>query len=521
MSDMFMCTKLGAAVLLAAGTGMMIASESSAQVSPHAKSFTGADFRRDTTQPVAVSKTIHRNLAAAQGGIAGPCPNPDNDCCSASPTGTPGCSDPDCCNIICGCDAFCCSTVWDAYCAGSGYVPGCGAALLCEQCAFSCPKGETPPPNDECENATDGGTLGFGGSANYTGDLDCAGPDCPLFTLGEGNAWITFTLTEASNSVSLSYCGSVNNSGGPIGDAWLNLARECPCATFTAAGQFAFSCPDGNVEITWPDLPAGQYWYPVLHEEAFGANGNYNITVTVSEGVPVCPNPDHDCVTTGTPGCSDDACCDTVCAVDAFCCATAWDGICVSEAQQLCAFEPPANDACADRLSVSEVCLLGFSTVGATTDGPSHGACVDVAGDGSVNQDIWYNYTASCTGDATVALCGSGFDTKLAVYNGCSCSVSDANLIGCNDDDASCGGNGLQSSLTFPVTAGSCYKIRIGGFGTAVGNGVLTINNSGTPCGGGSSCTGDVTGVGGGAPDGVVDVNDLLAVINNWGACDN
>ena len=43
----------------------------------------------------------------------------------------------------------------------------------------------------------------------------------------------------------------------------------------------------------------------------------------------VCPNPDHDCCTTGTPGCSDQACCELACSLDPFCCSTAWDTFCV------------------------------------------------------------------------------------------------------------------------------------------------------------------------------------------------
>ena len=36
------------------------------------------------------------------------------------------------------------------------------------------------------------------------------------------------------------------------------------------------------------------------------------------------------------PGCSDAACCQTVCNVDPFCCSTMWDGVCVSAASALC-----------------------------------------------------------------------------------------------------------------------------------------------------------------------------------------
>lgn len=45
-----------------------------------------------------------------------------------------------------------------------------------------------------------------------------------------------------------------------------------------------------------------------------------------------------------------------------------------------------------------------------------------------------------------------------------------------------------------------------------------TPGSDNLPCGG-SSCTGDLTGTGGGMPDGVVDVFDLFNLLNNWGPC--
>jgi hypothetical protein len=38
------------------------------------------------------------------------------------------------------------------------------------------------------------------------------------------------------------------------------------------------------------------------------------------------------CIANGTPGCYDVDCCNAVCAIDPFCCDTAWDGICADEA---------------------------------------------------------------------------------------------------------------------------------------------------------------------------------------------
>ncbi|HMN97312.1 MAG TPA: hypothetical protein PKC43_05990, partial [Phycisphaerales bacterium] len=64
-----------------------------------------------------------------------------------------------------------------------------------------------------------------------------------------------------------------------------------------------------------------------------------------------CPASDHDCCTTGGPGCTDAECCALVCKIDPFCCEVAWDQICVSEAEKLCGLIcggvcPPSDHDC-------------------------------------------------------------------------------------------------------------------------------------------------------------------------------
>ena len=52
----------------------------------------------------------------------------------------------------------------------------------------------------------------------------------------------------------------------------------------------------------------------------------------------VCVQGTGDCCSAnGGLGCEDTDCTTLVCAVDAFCCAVAWDGLCASEAHDLCA----------------------------------------------------------------------------------------------------------------------------------------------------------------------------------------
>ncbi|MCX6266437.1 MAG: T9SS type A sorting domain-containing protein [Bacteroidetes bacterium] len=125
----------------------------------------------------------------------------------------------------------------------------------------------------------------------------------------------------------------------------------------------------------------------------------------------------------------------------------------------------PANNLCANATWINEVGALPFNTTNATNDGPSV-PC------GSTDPDlnIWYNYTATFTGEAVVSLCGSSYDTRLNIFNGVGCTPL-APLLFCSDDFC-----GLQSQITFNVISGSIYKILVGGFSsTAFGPGYLTI----------------------------------------------
>ena len=123
----------------------------------------------------------------------------------------------------------------------------------------------------------------------------------------------------------------------------------------------------------------------------------------------------------------------------------------------------PPNDDCDDAKSVSNVTGLAFDTTNATQDGPMH----------YMNSpNVWYCYTATCTGCATISLAGSSFDTKLAVYDGCDCYPAGGDLIKSNDDF-----DGQQSQITFPVKAGNQYLIEVGGFNASVtGQGMINIS---------------------------------------------
>ncbi|MFC1765457.1 LamG domain-containing protein, partial [Planctomycetota bacterium] len=140
-----------------------------------------------------------------------------------------------------------------------------------------------------------------------------------------------------------------------------------------------------------------------------------------------------------------------------------------AEIERLATLGGGSNDECAHATPIGEVINQPFDTREATYDG--QGRCMR-------SPNIWYCYTASCTGIATVSLCSSQYDTMLAVYKGCICDQDVSRLLGCNDDFC-----GLQSELSIQVVAGDSYLIEIGGYGNRTGEGVLTITCEGEQAG--------------------------------------
>jgi hypothetical protein len=139
-------------------------------------------------------------------------------------------------------------------------------------------------------------------------------------------------------------------------------------------------------------------------------------------------------------------------------------------------FTPP-NDNCANASTVFDGTTL-FSTVNATTDGPDEPTNCNFSAYTNIGNDIWFRWTATASGTATVSTCGSSFDTKLGVYTGC--PTGSNQVIACNDDSAACGANSLQSSLTFTAVSGTTYFLRVGGYASganppATGSGSLSV----------------------------------------------
>lgn len=126
----------------------------------------------------------------------------------------------------------------------------------------------------------------------------------------------------------------------------------------------------------------------------------------------------------------------------------------------------PANDDCANATSINDGTVT-FNTSYACTDGPYD----SVTAACNPKKDIWYSYTSPYCGSISVDLCGSSFDTKVAVYHGTCGNLGDP--IACNDDAC-----GTRSQLSFYTTDMGPYLIRVGGYNGAYGAGAMTVTHN-------------------------------------------
>jgi hypothetical protein len=140
---------------------------------------------------------------------------------------------------------------------------------------------------------------------------------------------------------------------------------------------------------------------------------------------------------------------------------------------------PPSNDSCAAPTVIAGRGPHAFDSTDATTgsQGQTEALC---AGTG-IDNDLWFKWTATATGPATLKTCGAtSVDTKIAVYPGSPNCPAVGSARGCNDDNCS----SVQTAVCWGATNGVTYIFQVGSFpGTAGGPGQFTISF-------GSSCTG-------------------------------
>lgn len=139
-----------------------------------------------------------------------------------------------------------------------------------------------------------------------------------------------------------------------------------------------------------------------------------------------------------------------------------------------------AQDECVSAAIVADGVNGPFGNGSATTS-PEAWPC------SAGGNDLWFRYTATCSGQLQVSTCSPvrDFDTVLEVLDGtagCAGLVS----LACNDDRC-----GLGSQVTVGITAGQALLIRVGGFSGDIGRFELLLNCA--PTGpGNDTCAGAV-----------------------------
>jgi len=137
-----------------------------------------------------------------------------------------------------------------------------------------------------------------------------------------------------------------------------------------------------------------------------------------------------------------------------------------------------SEDDCASPIAIAGPGAWNYSTLNATTgaEGQSEPLC-DQFGSIIIAKDIWFEWTATEDGFATVQTCSlADHDTKIAAYAGAGCPADGA-AIACNDDTCD-----LSSMIQFAVQSGSVYTLQVGCFSEAGGLGTIQVEIS--PIGG-------------------------------------
>ncbi len=132
-----------------------------------------------------------------------------------------------------------------------------------------------------------------------------------------------------------------------------------------------------------------------------------------------------------------------------------------------------SNDNFADSqtLTGTNVTVTGSNTTATAEFGEPNPAGI------SGGKSVWWSWTASSSGTATLSTAGSNFDTTLGVYTGN--SLASLQSVAENDDENYDGGV-YSSRVSFNVVAGTTYRIQVDGYQGDSGNITLNLVQSAT-----------------------------------------
>ncbi len=276
--------------------------------------------------------------------------------------------------------------------------------------------------NDSCENAITSSSAVL----STTSNLGCATNDGNSSCDGTNSAdvWYAYTAP-TTGTLRIRTCNSNDFGGDDMGtDTILAVFSDCP-----GGGGTEIACND--------DWPSGNYINSCPGSDV-GATRDSAVAMPITIGETVYIRVSH--YYFSTPG-------------EIF----------------LTAFVSPPNDDCFESQTITDGQTLG-TTVNSTNNGTSS------SGPSALNTDVWYQYTATCTGLLRANTCGSealdSVDTVLSTHDACP-EFGDTHETAINDDVAEgndssvCGASGADSALLQPVTLGETVTLRVSRHGTS------------------------------------------------------
>ncbi|MBI70099.1 MAG: hypothetical protein CMJ38_08965 [Phycisphaerae bacterium] len=398
------------------------------------------------------------------------------------------------CTVYGGCcfgDGTCDTVSADDCAAGGGEYFGDNSDCS----SGSCTAGACCISASKCTDVTAAACAGFGGT--YKGDgTACATTDCAAIEPGDtcevaievvdgANAFDTTNMTAGADLPECAEDAAVFGWTEPTKDVWLMWTASetddyaidtCDAASFdTSIVIYEGNCSNqvacnGDGE----GLDGCQTYYSALVLSATAGEtyyiriGAYNdVSGPGTLNINIVPPPAPGACCFGAGECLDNLDseqCDAFGGLH-FPNAMCADGVC----------DAAGGDECEDAL-VATVGSQAFDTSLATpsTPEPDDSQCAGTYLDWTSSQDVWFVWTPDADGVASFDTCdAASYDTSMVLYEG-SCD----NQVACNGDGTGLDGCQLYYSriADYPVTAGTSYYIRLGGWQAATGSGTLTIS---------------------------------------------
>ncbi|MGE4618459.1 MAG: dockerin type I repeat-containing protein [Planctomycetota bacterium] len=312
------------------------------------------------------------------------------------------------------------------------------------------------PPGDECSDpivASDGSnpvdTTGMTTGTDPISDAQCTGTFIGEFV---NDTWYSYTAT-STGTMDVSTCDTINfDSDIAV------YTGGCGALTQIACNGDGTACGGFTSLVSGVQVTAGTEYLIRVGGFNGAATGTGTMSITVGGGGPGVEN-----CTNGTDDDGDGLadCADPDCA-----------------ANPACGGGGGAGDDCIDAIVAVDGANAVDNTAATTGVDPISDAECPGTFIGQFVNDLWYSYTATSSGSMDVSTCDSiTFDSDIAVYTG---GCGTLTQIACNGDGTGCGAfTSLVSGV--PVTAGTEYLIRLGGWdgGTGVGTGTMTITVGG------------------------------------------